>query len=168
VNMKSSEILSEKPCARALIVYYGVALSIICLSGIGVIASWAWREEGAVDFRVPLIGLVGGVCILAFIGYIHLEMISAVYVITETSAHARWGLLVKHDESIQLGAVRSIKVSQGLVQRLFKLGDVILYTTSSDILVLRDLDHPTEKKETIWELVQNEAAKRKPHYVSDR
>ena len=163
--MKSSEVLSEKPRARALIVYYGVALSIICLSGIGVIASWAWR---AIDFHVPLIGLVGGICILAFIGYIHLEMIGAVYTITETSAHARWGLLVKHDESIQLGAVRSIKVSQGLVQRLFKLGDVILYTTSSDILVLRDLDHPSEKKEMIWELVQSEAARRKAYQVSDR
>lgn len=163
--MKPPEVLSEKPRARALIVYYGVALSIICLSVIGMIAAWAWR---AIDFHVPLIGLVGGICILAFIGYIHLEMIGAVYTITETSAHARWGLLVKHDESIQLGAVRSIKVSQGLVQRLFKLGDVILYTTSSDILVLRDLDHPSEKKEMIWELVQSESARRKAYQVSDR
>jgi uncharacterized membrane protein YdbT with pleckstrin-like domain len=163
--MKPPEVLSEKPRARALIVYYGVALSIICLSVIGMIAAWAWR---AIDFHVPLIGLVGGICILAFIGYIHLEMIGAVYTITETSAHARWGLLVKHDESIQLGAVRSIKVSQGLVQRLFKLGDVILYTTSSDILVLRDLNHPSEKKEMIWELVQSESARRKAYQVSDR
>jgi uncharacterized membrane protein YdbT with pleckstrin-like domain len=166
--MKSSEVLSEKPRARALIVYYGVALSIICLSGIGTIAAYAWREESAIDYRVPLIGVVGGIFIFAFIGYIHLEMLSAIYTISETSAHARWGLLVKHDESIQLGAVRSIKVSQGLVQRMFKLGDVILYTTSSDILVLRDLDHPSEKKETIWELVQSEASRRKAHYVSDR
>ena len=168
MSMKPPEVLSEKPRARALIVYYGVALSIICLSGIGVIAAYAWREESAIDFRVPLIGVVGGICILAFIGYIHLEMIGAVYTITETSAHARWGLLVKHDESIQLGAVRSIKVSQGLVQRLFKLGDVILYTTSSDILVLRDLNHPSEKKEMIWELVQSESARRKAYQVSDR
>jgi hypothetical protein len=51
---------------------------------------------------------------------------------------------------------------------MFKLGDVILYTTSSDILVLRDLDHPSEKKETIWELVQCEAARKKVHYASDR
>jgi uncharacterized membrane protein YdbT with pleckstrin-like domain len=165
--MKPSEVLSEKPRARALIVYYGVALSIICLSGIGVIAALVWRE-GAIDFHVPLIGLVGGTLIFAFIGYIHLEMISAVYAITETSAHARWGVLVKHDESIQLGAVRSIKVSQGLVQRLFKLGDVILYTTSSDILVLRDIDHPSDKKEMIWELVQREAARKKSYPVSDR
>ena len=165
MNMKPPKVLSEKPRARALIVYYGGALSIICLSGIGMIAAWAWR---AIDFHVPLIGLVGGICILAFIGYIHLEMVGAVYTITETSAHARWGLLVKHDESIQLGAVRSIKVSQGLVQRLFKLGDVILYTTSSDILVLWDLDHPSQKKEMIWELVQNEAARRKAYPIRDR
>lgn len=163
--MKPSEVLSEKPRARALTVYYGAALSIICLSVIGMIAAWAWR---AIDFHIPLIGLVGGLCILAFVGYIHLEMIGAVYTITETSAHARWGLLVKHDESIQLGAVRSIKVSQGLVQRLFKLGNVILYTTSSDILVLWDLDHPSQKKEMIWELVQNEATRRKAYQVGDR
>lgn len=166
--MKPSEVLSEKPRARALIVYYGVALSIICLSGVGLIAAQIWQEESAIEFHIPLIGLVGGVCILALVGYIHLEMISAVYAITETSAHARWGLLVKHDESIQLGAVRSIKVSQGLVQRLFKLGDVILYTTSSDILVLRDLDHPSQKKEMIWELVQNETARRKAYPIRDR
>jgi uncharacterized membrane protein YdbT with pleckstrin-like domain len=166
--MEPSEVLSEKPRARALIVYYGVALSIICLSGISTVAAYAYREESAIDFRVPLIGLVGGICILAFIGYIHLEMISAVYLVTETSAHARWGLLIKHDESIQLGAVRSIKVSQGLIQRLFKLGDVILYTTSSDILVLRDLDHPSEKKEMIWRLVQSQTARKQTYYPSDR
>jgi uncharacterized membrane protein YdbT with pleckstrin-like domain len=166
--MNSPEVLSEKPRSRALLVYYGIALSIICLSGIGVIAAYAWREGSAVDFRVPLIGLIGGICILVFVSYIHLEMISAVYAITKTTAHARWGVFSRHDESIQLGAVRSIKVSQGLIQRMFKLGDVTLYTTSSDILVLRDLDHPTEKKEMIWGLVQNEAAKRQPRHVSDR
>lgn len=165
--MKTSQMLSEKPRAKALVIYYGVALAIIGLSGIGALIAYIGRENSVIDFHVPLIGLIGGFCILALIGYIHLEMISAVYAITDTSAHACWGLLVKHDESIQLGSVRSIKVSQGLIQRLFKLGDVILYTTSSDILVLRDLDHPSQKKEMIWNLVQSQTAGKRVQ-ISDR
>jgi membrane protein YdbS with pleckstrin-like domain len=94
-------------------------------------------------------------------GYIHFAMLRTDYLITETDAKARWGLLVKREEIVQLGAVRSIKVTQEPVQRLFNLGDVILYTTSNDHLVLKDLDHPEEKKELIWNLAQRETARRR-------
>jgi uncharacterized membrane protein YdbT with pleckstrin-like domain len=95
-------------------------------------------------------------------------MLNTNYLISETDAQARWGLLIKREEIVQLGSVRSIKVRQELIQRLFKLGDVILYTTSNDLLVLKDLDQPEEKKGLIWNLVQQETARRQPRSNSDR
>ena len=112
---------------------------------------------------MPLIGVVVGMGLAAIFGYVHLAMLRTDYLITETDAQARWGLLVKDEEIIQLGSVRSIKVTQEPVQRLFNLGDVILYTTSNDFLALKDLDHPEQKKELIWNLVQRETARRQSH-----
>lgn len=166
--MKPSEILSEKPRAKTLFVYYGAALFIMVLSSLGVIASWPGHGDAAVNMAVSLAGLIGGLILFASVVCIHLEMSQAVYAVTATSAHARWGLLFKHDESIQLGAVRSIRVSQGPLQRLFKLGDLVLYTTSNDVLVFWDIAHPVEKKELIWGIVQSAAAQRPSRYVPDK
>ncbi|MCI0662967.1 MAG: PH domain-containing protein, partial [Acidobacteria bacterium] len=145
----------EKPQTRSMVVYYAISLSIALLSAVGVVSAYtSYPSFIEIDFRVPLIGVIIGTGLAALFGYIHLAMLRTDYLITETDAQARWGLLVKHEEVVQLGSVRSIKVTQEPVQRLFNLGDVILYTTSNDFLALKDLDHPEEKKELIWNLVR--------------
>lgn len=167
--MKQSDLFVEKPQTRSMIAYYGISLSIAALSILGVIVSYALSPKFiAVDFRLPLIGVIIGIGLLAMFGYLHLEMLNTDYRISETDAQARWGLLIKRQEIVQLGSVRSIKVRQELIQRLFNLGDVILYTTSNDLLILKDLDHPDEKRDFIWNLVQQETARRRSHSNGDR
>lgn len=159
--MKQPDTFVEKPQTRSMIVYYAISLSIALFSAIGVVIAYAsYPSFIDIDFRVPFIGVVVGIGLAAMFGYVHLAMLRTDYLITETDAQARWGLLVKHEETVQLGSVRSIKVTREPVQRLFNLGDVILYTTSNDFLALKDLDHPEEKKELIWNLVQQETARR--------
>ncbi len=160
--MKRPGTFVEKPQTRSMVVYYAISLSIALLSAVGVAIAYAsYPSFIDIDFRVPLIGVVIGIGLAALFGYVHLAMLYTDYLVTETDAQARWGLLVKHEETVQLSSVRSIKVTQEPVQRLFNLGDVILYTTSNDLLALKDLDHPEEKKELIWNLVQRETARRR-------
>jgi len=167
--MKHSDALVEKPQTRSMIVYYAISLSIAALSVCSVIIAYAFSPRFIdIDFRIPLIGVIVGLGLLGIFGYLHLEMLNTNYLISETDAQARWGLLIKREEIVQLGSVRSIKVRQELIQRLFNLGDVILYTTSNDLLVLKDLDQPEEKKDLIWNLVQQETARRQPRSNSDR
>jgi membrane protein YdbS with pleckstrin-like domain len=146
----------EKPQTMSMVVYYTFSLLITLFSAVA-----SYPRFIQMDFRVPLIGVIGGLVFAAMFGYLHLTMLRTVYLITETDAQARWGLLIKHEEIVQLGSVRSIKVIQDPIQRLFNVGDVILYTTSNDFLALKDLDRPREKKELIWNLVQMETARRR-------
>ncbi|HMY73945.1 MAG TPA: PH domain-containing protein, partial [Blastocatellia bacterium] len=116
------------------------------LSSLGVIAFWPGYGDAEVNLTVSLAGLLGGLILFASVACIHLEMRQTAYAVTATSAHARWSLLFKHDEGIQLDAVRSIRVSEGPLQRLFKLGNLVPYTTSNDVLVFWDIAQPVEKK----------------------
>ena len=167
--MKHSDVFVEKPQTRSMIVYYAISLSIAALSILGVIIAYVFSPKFLdIDFRLPLIGVIIGIGLLAVFAYLHLEMLNTNYLISETDAQARWGLLIKREETVQLGSVRSIKVRQELIQRLFNLGDVILYTTSNDLMVLKDLDHPEEKKDLIWSLVQQETTRKRPQSNRDR
>jgi membrane protein YdbS with pleckstrin-like domain len=165
--MEQTGIFVEKPQTRSMVVYYAISLSIALLCAASAVSAYtSYPSFIDLDFRVPLIGVVGGIGLAAMFGYIHLAMLCTVYRITKTDAQARWGLLIKREEVVQLGSVRSIKVIQDPIQRFFNVGDVILYTTSNDFLALKDLDRPKEKKESIWNLVRRETARRQP--LSDK
>jgi membrane protein YdbS with pleckstrin-like domain len=143
-----------QPCSRVLKVYYAIALFIISLFFTGAIFSLI-SPLVLLDLHIGvyILGIVSGIGILAIVVWIHLEMKTATYTITEKNAQSRWGLLIKRSDLIQLGAVRSVKVRQGPLQHAFNLGDVILYTTSHSPLVLWDIDQPETKRKEIWELV---------------
>jgi membrane protein YdbS with pleckstrin-like domain len=160
-SMEQPAKFVEKPQTRSMVVYYAISLSMAILSAAVAVRAYAsYRSFTEIDFLAPLIGVGVGIGLAAMFGYVHLTMLRTDYLITETDAQARWGLLIKREEVVQLGSVRSIKVVQEPAQRLFNLGDVILYTTSNDFLVLKDLYRPEEKKELIWNLVRRETARR--------
>lgn len=167
--MRQRIVLADRPRARTLVIYYAIALAVIAASAACAVAAYAPdRQETGPNGYGPLIGLTGGAVVLAFVGWIHLEMRLAVYTVTENTAHARQGVIAKSSETIQLGSVRSIKVKEGPAQRIFNLGDVILFTTSSDRLVFHDLDRPEEKKELIWSAVRAVTARTRDGREPDR
>ncbi|MBO0727280.1 MAG: PH domain-containing protein [Blastocatellia bacterium] len=157
--MEDSKSVVLKPCARSLAVYYAFAISIIALFATGALIAVAVPMKNvAIDPWSCLWGAIGGLGILAIVVGIHLEMKTATYIVTETNAQSCYGLLFKNNDQIQLGAVRSIKVTQNPVQRLFNVGDIVLYTTSDSPIVMWDVDRPEKKREEIWELVTKAAA----------
>jgi membrane protein YdbS with pleckstrin-like domain len=150
-----------KPCARTLIVYYAFAIFIIMLFVAGaVIAVAAPMKNMTIDPWFCLQGALGGTGVLAIVVVIHLQMKTATYIVTETNAQSSYGLLFKNNDQIQLSAVRSIKVTQNPVQRLFNIGDIVLYTTRDSPIVMWDVDRPEKKREEIWNLVTKAAAGR--------
>jgi uncharacterized membrane protein YdbT with pleckstrin-like domain len=150
-----------KPCARALIVYYVFAISIILVFAVGALIAVAVPMKNvAIDPLSCLWGAIGGLGILAIVVGIHLEMKTTTYIVTETNAQSCYGLLFKNNDQIQLGAVRSIKVTQNPVQRLFNIGDIILYTTSDSPIVMWDVHQPEKKREEIWDILTKAAAGR--------
>jgi membrane protein YdbS with pleckstrin-like domain len=167
--MQETNSLIIKPSSRALTVYYGLALSIITLSALAAIISLISRiQVFDMHIAVYILIMIGGMGILAIVVWIHLEMRAATYMVTENSAQSRYGLLIKRDDYIQLGSVRSIKVRQGPVQHAFNLGDIILYTTSHSPLVFWDIEQPEAKREEIWGLVTKASPRSRLRYASGR
>jgi membrane protein YdbS with pleckstrin-like domain len=152
--MRKSKSIILKPSTRTTAAYYAFALFIIALFIIATIIEIADPLETIhFDANFGISGLITGFLILAIVIGIHLWMKSATYTITEHDARARRGLIDKFNDCIQLGAVTSIRVTRGPLQRAFNLGNLTLYTTSSITLVLRDINEPETMKEEIWELV---------------
>jgi membrane protein YdbS with pleckstrin-like domain len=139
-KMKLEIPLVTRPQTRSLRFYYAFALALLGLSTVGALsARWPVPAGWSGDYHLPLIGmLVGGGLFIAY-GYLHLAMLRTQYRISATAAEAQTGLLLRRETVVQLAAVRSIKVQQEPIQRLFQQGDVLLYTTSRDCLVLPGL-----------------------------
>ena len=148
-----------KPRASVLALLYAVVIALLALFSAAALWSYfASVKEARTDLSLWLFAVAGACAILLLTIWIHLDLRSATYTITAREAEIRWGIFVKASDCVQLAAVRSIKVRQNLLQRLFGLGDVILYTTSNTPLVLRELPQPEAQKEMIWELVRQAAA----------
>lgn len=151
--MQEMQSIIVRPCARGLILYYAIALSIIAAFAAGAIIGVIPMQNFEINPWYCALGVIGGIGILAIVVWIHLEMKFAVYTVTECDAQSHSGLLFKRNDLIQLGAVRTIQISQGPVQHAFNVGNIILRTTGHSTLVFWDVDQPERKKEEIWDLV---------------
>jgi membrane protein YdbS with pleckstrin-like domain len=147
-------MITLKPCTRPIVIYYAFALFIVALFIIATIIGITDPLE-TIDLETyfGISGLIMGLLILAIVIGIHLWMKSATYTITDYDARASSGLIDKSEVCIQLGAVSSIRVTQGPLQRAFNLGNLTLYTTSHTTLILWYIKKPEIRKEEIWELV---------------
>jgi uncharacterized membrane protein YdbT with pleckstrin-like domain len=167
--MNEATNFAEWPRTRSMIFYHAISFFIVAGSASASLFLYITNSRFiAVDYWVPWAGIFVGLGLAAMFGYWHLWLCSTRYTISETDISARSGLVVKKVRAVRLNSVKTIEVQQEPVQRLFKLGDVMLYTTGHTVLVLNDLDHPEEKKEMIWNLVQRQSRRRNPYSRGDR
>ncbi len=167
--MNEVKVLTERPRTGSMIVYHAIWVFLIIGSALGSLFLYVTKSSIiAVDYWVPWAGIVVGLGLAAVFAYWHLLLRSTTYSITDTDVCARLGLLMKTTKAVRLNSIKTIEVTQEPVQRLFRVGDVILYTTGHTILVLNDLDHPEEAKETIWKRVQQQSKRKHPYYRDDR
>lgn len=85
-----------------------------------------------------------------------LETRSNVYVLTDQRLKSTRGIFSKTTDDLELYRVRDTKLQQSLWQRMFGVGDVILYTTdaSTPEVQLRWLPDAEALRETIRRLVE--------------
>lgn len=167
--MNETKVFSERPRTSSMIFYHAIWFFMIAGFAISSLFLYATNSSLiAIDYRVPWVGVFVGLGLAAMFAYWHLLLCSTRYTITETDVCARSGLLMKKLRTVRLNSVKTIEVQQEPVQRLFRLGDVILYTTGHTTLVLNDLGHPEEAKETIWNLVQQQSKRKGPYFRGER
>ncbi len=167
--MNESKSIILRPSARTLAVYYAIAACFsLAFLLFGLIAALDPLERVAMSPSICALGVIAGMVIAGFVALLHLEMKMSVYTITEAQGETRWGLLFRRNDFIQLGAVRSITVKQDPIQRLFKVGNLILHGTGNSVLVLWDIAQPGQRREEIWEMVVNAAPRSRARYLSAR
>jgi membrane protein YdbS with pleckstrin-like domain len=167
--MNEAKVFIERPRTSSMIVYHAIWFFMIAGFAISSLFLYATNSSLiAIDYRLPWAGIFVGLGLAAMFGYWHLLLRSTHYTITETDVCARSGLLMKNLKTVRLSSIKTIEVQQEPVQRLFRLGDVILYTTGHTTLILNDLDHPEAAKETIWKLVQQQSKRRGSYFRGER
>lgn len=129
-------IVVTRPQPRALIV---PALWFILVPALAAYAS-AWIVKGGPAKLVPLltrewsawlIGLCVALAAWVLLGYClprALTWHSTRYILTSQRLVARYGMLRRRDQQVYLAGVRNIEISQSLLQRVLRSGNISLDT----------------------------------------
>jgi membrane protein YdbS with pleckstrin-like domain len=129
-------IVVTRPQPRALI---APALLFIVVPALAAYAS-AWIVKGGPAKLVPLVTqewsvwLIGACVALAawvLLGYClprALTWHSTRYILTSQRLVARYGMLRRRDQQVYLAAVRDVEISQSLLQRVLRSGNISLDT----------------------------------------
>lgn len=78
---------------------------------------------------VVLIPFVVGFILLAWVA---VEMFSNRYKVTTRRVIVRRGIIAKHTDEVEIRDVRSVNLRQGIIQRLFGIGDLFLATAGHE------------------------------------
>lgn len=127
-----------RPEWRAYGVPLGVALLLALMS-----VPFLFVEPGS-----TVITLIPGLLIVALVA---LSRFSADYKVTNKRIICKNGILSTKTSEIDICDIRSINVTQGLVQKIFRVGDVEFTTASGPLkeAVLKNIDNPDHVKERI-------------------
>ncbi len=118
-------------------------------------AYFLWVEVSSNALRLTILGvaLLPGVVIAL---QVLVKKLSIRYRMTDQRFFRERGLLSRHVEELELIRVDDVSVSQNLLQRVFDVGQITLFTTdaSDPKLLLEGIEGPIAVKERIRELVR--------------
>lgn len=121
---------------------YGVPLGI---AGFFALASipFIFVEPGAI-----IVMLVPS---LAIVALVTLSRFSSDYKVTDQRIICKNGILSTKTSEIDIRDIRSINVTQGFLQKIFRVGDVEFTTASGPFkeAILKNIDNPDQIKERI-------------------
>jgi uncharacterized membrane protein YdbT with pleckstrin-like domain len=81
-----------------------------------------------------------------------------VYVVTNQRVYIEEGILAKSKVDIPLNKVNDVSMKQGVLQRMFGSGNIMVLTGNDKPTVLKDIDKPDVFKNNISEMVEKRAA----------
>ena len=123
--MEATVLLRRHPSLRnhlSMIVWPILAIPILLY----LLKAYVWKD-------IPvLVMVIIGLVLLMFPAYAWLRSKFHTYVVTETTIHARRGLLSKFINEIRIADVRAINVRQGLLQRIMGVGQVGFSSAAGD------------------------------------
>ena len=87
--------------------------------------------------------------ILLIVAWVRLA--STKYRLTNQRLFKRTGLIARHEEEIELYRIQDVKMNQGIIQRLLKIGDITVVSTdeTTPVLSINGVRNPVEVKETL-------------------
>ena len=79
------------------------------------------------------------------------RIVSTQYRITNQRFFKQTGLIARHEEEIELFRIRDVKFHQGIIQRLFGIGNITVISSdaTSPLLLIEGVHTPKEIKETL-------------------
>ena len=82
---------------------------------------------------------------------------STKYRITTQRLFKRTGLIARNEEEIELFRIRDVKLNQGIIQRLFGIGNVVVVSSdaTSPLLLIKGVSEPENVKETLRSAYMN-------------
>ncbi|MEZ6089709.1 MAG: PH domain-containing protein [Pirellulaceae bacterium] len=124
-------IVSRKPAAnflRYLLIPFWITMSLLALSAIVVTVSFAISSD--IRFMWLLVPFAMLLVVLWIVGYltIHLRYDTTWYVFSDRSMRLRRGIWVIRETTITFENVQNVKVTQGPLQRLLNIADVVVET----------------------------------------
>ncbi len=130
---------------------FGIAFAIKILS-------WLFRDYVSSDYAIGLAGFSTAVLWMMpvfFAGAVfeHLRLRRALYTATAFAVELREGLLDTSTKTVPLSAIKDVRISQTLWQRILGIGDMIMRDTTNSSLTFADLKDPYAKKELLWQLI---------------
>lgn len=128
------EITSRRPSpgfVRYLMLEWAIVMTILLLVTVGlsiVVIALAANENPA--FGLLAIPLLGGFLTLALLGYlaIYLRYDTTWYVFSDRSMRLRRGIWLIRESTITYENIQNVKVSQGPLQRVFGIANVVVET----------------------------------------
>lgn len=90
--------------------------------------------------------------------YKWLQNKSKSYVVTNQRVYVEEGILSKSKVDLPLNKINDVSVKQGLVQRMFGSGNLLLLTGNNKPTLIKDIDNPDNFKNVISDMIDKKAA----------
>lgn len=108
---------------------------------------------------LPLLLTVAG---LAWAGWVYLDWLRLLYVITDEEVYVKHGLVSRDVTQVRLDRVQNTAFDQSIRERFLGYGDVYLYTagTNTEDLTLENVPDPQRVSRLVTELLSEQAERR--------
>lgn len=123
-------IVASRPQARSLI--WSAVLVVLIPTLLGLMGAWLSRARWTPEwdfwrFPIFLLTLAAGVLLMIFVSLRrYLRWLTTWYLLTSSRVVVRSGWFRRGSQDFALGAVRSVVVRQGVLQRVLRSGDLLI------------------------------------------
>lgn len=137
-------LLSLRPSRLVAVHYYVTWVALWVLAALAFFNVFHVIPDWLIPFLgITLKSIAAG--LLAFFGLValaiaELRRLSILYVVTDARVIRRDGLVRRRMEQMPLNKIERVELDQGMIQRMLKLGDIVL-DTGEDQMVFESIRH---------------------------